>query len=170
MQPTPQEPGYHNPYAPPVSPISHYGNQPDKPLAGRGARLGASLLDGIVAVFAIIPIGMGAGQVNSETGATTSMGTVLMGIGALAFLGLLIYQLVLLAKQGQTLGKKWLGIRIVRNDGSPASFGRTFGLRMLLNGLIGFIPLYGLVDILFIFAEDRRCLHDKLADTKVVVA
>ena len=43
-------------------------------------------------------------------------------------------------------------------------------LRLIVNGLLGLIPLYGLVDILFIFRSDRRCIHDMLAGAQVVEA
>jgi len=32
------------------------------------------------------------------------------------------------------------------------------------------IPLYGFIEVLFIFGESRQCLHDKLADTIVIKA
>jgi uncharacterized RDD family membrane protein YckC len=41
-------------------------------------------------------------------------------------------------------------------------------LRSWLNTLIGIIPFYGLVDVLFIFREDKRCIHDLIAGTHVV--
>jgi len=51
-------------------------------------------------------------------------------------------------------------------------------LRVVLNGLLGFItlyllggiPLYSVVDALFIFRNDRRCIHDLVAGTVVVNA
>jgi hypothetical protein len=58
----------------------------------------------------------------------------------------------------------------VRTDGTPASLGRVWWLRNVVNGLISIIPLYGFIDTLFIFGESRQCLHDKLADTIVVKA
>jgi uncharacterized RDD family membrane protein YckC len=39
-----------------------------------------------------------------------------------------------------------------------------------VNSLIGIIPLYTIIDLLFIFGEQRQCLHDKIADTIVVKA
>src|SRR5262249_34435440 len=66
---------------------------------------------------------------------------------------------------GKTLGMAVLGIRVVREDGSPASPGnavkRTIFLPLSFLTLgIGFLPI--------IFARSRRALHDKLAGTSVV--
>jgi uncharacterized RDD family membrane protein YckC len=73
-------------------------------------------------------------------------------------------------ENGQTIAKRILGIKVIRSDGSPASVGRIFWLRNIVNGLLGIIPLYGLVEVLFIFGDARQCLHDKIADTIVVRA
>jgi len=55
------------------------------------------------------------------------------------------------------LGKKALGIRIVKmNTGLNGGVVPNVLLRIIVNGLIGVIPFYGLVDILFIFRSDRR--------------
>lgn len=87
-------------------------------------------------------------------------------------LGLFVYNLAQLAQTGQTVGKLWLGIRIVRSDGSAADLGRVFALRMFLPGLIAAFagPLFSLPDALCIFGNERRCLHDLMADTIVVMA
>mgnify|MGYP002787798774 FL=1 len=75
---------------------------------------------------------------------------------------------------GWTIGKRLVGIRIVRTDGSRASPARLFWLRMfpLAFGLV--IPFVGwlvlLIDALFIFGAAQRCLHDLAADTIVVTA
>ncbi len=49
---------------------------------------------------------------------------------------------------------------------------KTLLLRAIVNGMIGMVPyvggIYGLIDSLFIFREDRRCVHDLIAGTKVV--
>jgi uncharacterized RDD family membrane protein YckC len=84
----------------------------------------------------------------------------------------MVVNLVLLQRNGQTIGKKMLGIRIVRSDGSRATLGRIFWLRGFVNGLFYYIPfvgrLYALVDSLAIFGSARRCVHDYVADTIVV--
>jgi len=90
-------------------------------------------------------------------------------------LGLEIVNIVLLAREGQTLGKKIVGVRVVRQaDGGGAGFVGTWLLRAFVPGLLAAIPLLGdpfmLVNVLFIFGEERRCLHDLIAGTKVVRA
>jgi len=81
----------------------------------------------------------------------------------------------LLAKDGQTVGKKLVGTRIVANaDEQILSFGRVFGLRYPPLSLISQIRLVGslfcLVNVLFIFRKDKRCIHDLIAGSKVVNA
>ncbi|MBI3448387.1 MAG: RDD family protein [Acidobacteria bacterium] len=75
---------------------------------------------------------------------------------------------------GQTVGKRAVGTRIVLADGSRASLPRILGLRMMVPGFIGWVPiagpLFGLVDTLFIYRDDRRCLHDHIAGTVVIAA
>jgi len=94
---------------------------------------------------------------------------------AAALLALLLTQIGLLWKRGQTLGKIAIGIRIVRLDTlANGGFVTNVLLRTFLNSVITAIPilgpLYGLADALFIFKEDRRCLHDHIAKTCVILA
>lgn len=82
-----------------------------------------------------------------------------------------VAQVVMLSKHGQTIGKKVLKMKIVKVDtGMNGGFVTNVVLRGFVNGLLGIIPFYSLIDILFIFSDDRRCLHDKIAGTKVVMA
>jgi len=147
-------------------------------LAGRWLRLGAALLDSIIGTMFAAP-GMAmlimAGVFatpDTPNPALMLAGFVTIGAALLVLLGIQIY---LLVTRGQTLGKKFLGIKIVcfEDDTNPG-FVKVFLLRMLVNGLIGAVPflglIYSLTDILFIFREDRRCIHDLIAGTKVVQA
>jgi uncharacterized RDD family membrane protein YckC len=79
----------------------------------------------------------------------------------------------LLTWMGQTIGKRALGVRIVRfRDGGNPGFVRAVLLRSVVPGLIAGLTCLGnvfvLIDILNILGEERRCLHDYLAATKVV--
>ena len=93
--------------------------------------------------------------------------------GLLALIGVVVwiwFTVLYVARNGQTIAKKWLGIKVVRSDGSKASLGRIFWLRNVVNALVGIIPFYFLIDHLVIFSDSRQCVHDKIADTIVVVA
>lgn len=138
-------------------------------------RLAASLLDGVVSLPALIPILIVFAQIEKADGAqgfgSSQIG--ILAISALWLLGVMVINLILLTKRGQTLGKKWMGIRIARieDDGNPG-FVKAVLLRGFVNGLIGSVPMigpvYSLVDICFIFRDDRRCIHDHIAGTRVV--
>jgi len=92
-------------------------------------------------------------------------------LGFFFLLALAIYQIYLLTTRGQTIGKQTMKIKIVREDnGEQSGFVRNVLLREFLNGLLAFLPFYGLVDILFIFRADQRCIHDHIAGTRVVNA
>jgi uncharacterized RDD family membrane protein YckC len=102
-------------------------------------------------------------------------GSFLLGgtVMALALLALFIVQVWMLSTRGQSIGKRMLGIRIVlfRDNGNPG-FLHAWLLRNFVPGLISLVPYVGflfvLVDICFIFGEQRRCVHDLIAGTKVV--
>lgn len=143
-------------------------------LAGRGERLGAFCLDMAMFLVPVAALGIIAAVVIPKAAADKSDMGMMVGIGVLALLPLLalgIYNIYLLSVQGQTLGKKLVKVKIVKfEDGSNGGFVTNFVLRAFVNGLIGLVPFYGLVDILFIFTDENRCLHDRLAGTVVVRA
>jgi uncharacterized RDD family membrane protein YckC len=164
-----------NPYAPPKGAVRDVDSDEGTEPADRLVRLAAAILDGIIAACMIylpgVIVGAATGSFDVETVTPSGpAGAVVIGlflIGAIAWIWLTI---LYVARNGQTIAKKMLGIKVVRSDGSKASLGRIFWLRNVVNTLIGIIPLYGLIDILFIFGERRQCLHDKIADTIVVKA
>lgn len=80
---------------------------------------------------------------------------------------------VFLARSGQTIGKKLVGIQIVNvSDGKPAPLARLVIWRYLPMVLVSQIPyvggVLGIVNVCFIFRQDRRCVHDHIAGTRVV--
>lgn len=85
-----------------------------------------------------------------------------------------LVQMLLLSLRGQSLGKLICRTRIIRRNGGRAGFVHAFLLRYLIFNLLFRIPVLGmllaLVNPLLIFREDRRCLHDLVADTVVVDA
>jgi uncharacterized RDD family membrane protein YckC len=166
-----------NPYAPPQAAVKDIA-APDSGAdpAGRGTRLVAAILDGIVfSAMVYIPLIIGMrlnGPLMLSNGhfnplALAGAGSWLPLVGLVAWCWLTI---LFVARSGQSIGKKMLGIKVVRSDGSQASLGRIFLLRNVVNTLLAIVPLYGLVDILLIFGEARQCVHDKIADTIVIQA
>ena len=162
-----------NPYAPPQASVhdiadTHAAAVP----ADRATRLGAAVLDGLIGgamVYAPLvlstSLGQTAGAANGN--AIVAVGGVLTLVGLAAWCWLTIRFAI---RNGQSIAKKIVGIKVVRTDGSPISLGRLFWLRNVVNGLISIVPIYGFIEVLFIFGESRQCLHDKIADTIVVRA
>lgn len=147
-------------------------------LASRWARLGAAILDGFLIAIVTIPILMALGIfetaiASAQSGEAMSLQYTLMSavMGIAAFFLLNGY---LLAKKGQTVGKKLVNIRITDMDGSQVSFGKLIGLRYVPFWGVGYIPIIGsilaLVNVLFIFRSDKRCVHDLIAGTQVINA
>ena len=163
-----------NPYAPPAAEVQDIFD-PTAPieLADRGTRLAAFIVDSIIMACMwylpfVLAFALGGGFSDDGPNGAVILVGVLLGTAGFAVWCWLTIRNVL--ANGQSIAKKMLGIKVVRTDGSPISLGRIFWLRNVVNGLLGIIPLYQLVDWLFIFGEPRQCLHDKLADTIVIKA
>jgi uncharacterized RDD family membrane protein YckC len=163
-----------NPYAPPQAAVKDVAD-PDAGAepAGRGTRLVAAILDGIIMVVMIyLPMVVGLGVNAAQSHGSPHVHISPIG-GLLAMAGLIAWiwlTVLFVSRNGQSIAKKMMGIKVVRSDGSPASLGRIFWLRNVVNTLLGILPLYGLVDALLIFGDARQCVHDKIADTIVIKA
>ena len=167
-----------NPYAPPQAAVRDIVDPSlTSVVADRGTRLGAAILDSFIfmlMVYAPIVIGAVAASAASQASESADSSNAVIGVGfVLGLIGLIVWgaiTVVLMKRNGQSIGKKATGIKVVRSDGSPASLSRLIWLRNVVNWIISIIPLYGFIDVLFIFGESRQCLHDKIADTIVVKA
>lgn len=149
-------------------------------LASWGARAVAAIIDGLVlaAIAAVIFLALGAAGVSVDSGRGWAI------IGFLAFavvvvvVASLLYQPLWMARtNGQTIGKQALGLRVVRVDGQPMTFGYAFLREALVkNLLVGLVSsatfgLAYLVDLLWpLWDEERRALHDMVVRTRVVRA
>jgi uncharacterized RDD family membrane protein YckC len=165
-------PGYGVAPAPYNAPTFGYGYRPAMELAGRGTRLAAVVLDGLaifVPVFGMLVLAIPLSRAGGAAG------ILLILVGVVAVLAIAIVNLVMLSSSGQTIGKRMLGIRIVKHDtGENGGFLTNVVMRILVMNVIGMVPLVGpiasLVDVFFIFRADQRCLHDLIAGTSVVRA
>lgn len=155
-------------------------------LADRGARLLAASIDELIVLGAAVPLLFGAipaissmlaaGADPESIGTGELFSAMLSGPAiTLTVVALLAWSAItawLVATRGQSIGKRLVGIKVVRTDGSRASFARIFLLRNVVSSLPSLLPYLGwfylLADPLLIYQDSRRCVHDLIADTIVV--
>ncbi|MDR2824630.1 MAG: RDD family protein [Prevotellaceae bacterium] len=140
-------------------------------LAEVGQRIGASLLDALfIFLYAIIlcVIGFAIG-VNSASSIDENGVFIILLLVAifLVWLPVVLYEILFpYYWQGQTPGKRIVGIRIVREDGGEATFG-TYFVRWLLGIVDGmFYNIVGL--IVMLVTEKRQRVADLVAKTVVI--
>ena len=142
------------------------GGSTDDPLdvlypAQRWRRLAAWLVD-----LPLSPAAFVVGILSADMGgpAIATVALLVLGIAGVP------YQVALLRREGQTVGKLLLRIRIVDEEtGVKGPVFKSIVLRYFINWLLTLIPPYVVIDHAFIFAKNRRCVHDYLAGTKVVL-
>jgi len=164
-----------NPYAAPADTASAQGPSVvgGAELATRSSRLGASLLDLLLYFGAAMPgVLVGALLDPSLGDGTAQQGVGVVAGAGLTCLALHAYQCYLIATSGQSLAKRWLRVRIVLENGEVPGFWKGVVLRSWLLAVLRVIPMVGyivgLVDTLMIFGDDQRCLHDRIAGTRVI--
>lgn len=136
-------------------------------LASRGARLGAAILDSLIAMAVFLPLMFLFGAFNAERlGEAQGPGMFLIQ-NVLPTVVIVVYEALMLGAYGQTLGKMALKIKVVRADETPISGGQAWG-RAVSRGLMGLTQILGLIDSLMIFSKNRATLHDRIAKTAVV--
>ncbi|MCF7223199.1 RDD family protein [Marilutibacter chinensis] len=165
-----------NPYQSPQAVVEDVAIGDD--LAGRGERLGAAIIDTLILLAVLMPL-MYAGGYFSQAmeaaarGQQVSIVSQLMWI-VIGFAVFVAIQFVPLNASAQTWGKRLVGVRIANLDGSQPGIGQLLGKRYLPVQLVTAIPLIGnvlaVINVLFIFRSDRRCVHDLIAGTRVVKA
>jgi uncharacterized RDD family membrane protein YckC len=142
-------------------------------LASWGRRLVAIILDGLLL---LIPAGVGIGLVflgdggddNAANGALAVAGGVLVILSITVLQG--VYYTVMIARSGQTYGKRALGIKVIDEEGGGSiGYGRAFGrwfVPFVLGWLCGFLNI---LDGLWPLWDARnQTWHDKIANTVVV--
>lgn len=134
------------------------------PLAGFWKRFGAVLVDGIVLAIPMYAV-MGVVfyfviQGNDQP----PMWLNFIGL-PLMFVSPIYEGLMFTLKDGQTLGKMAVGIKVVRVDGSSLTKGQAWG-RAWLKMVLGCISIFDYIP--FWFTEERTTIHDMAASTRVV--
>ncbi len=165
-----------NPYAPTLhdhyAPMEPSGNAE---LATLGQRFLGALIDGFLLLIIVLAIAIGLGillvilEFDVERFEETFLSEIIgFVIGFSSFLALQGY---FLYARCQTIGKMVMKTRIVGDDGAWVPFGRMIMRRYLPFYVISAIPIIkflAFVEVLFVFGEERKCLHDRMAETKVI--
>jgi uncharacterized RDD family membrane protein YckC len=167
-----------NPYQPPTTEVPFSTSKDAEPnaLASRGERLGAQMLDGLIVLAVMVPLQWFSGMFSSYAVymaySKDYLSQALWGAAGLCFM--LAINGYFLARRAQSIGKMAVGTKIVTLDGVNAPLAVIVLRRMLPMTVLHLIPFVGgvfaLADALVIFREDRRCLHDHIAGTRVVRA
>ena len=160
-------------------------------LASAGQRIAAYIINN--AIWFVLMFIMGFVWA-ALVGKPTKADTVKLGMWVIAVsIIYLVIQVILMSRDGQSIGKKIMGIKVIDADGKTAGFVRFFLLReivfsivFVVNVIVFSIPLNIVLDLngqyqtipalimtiicgmMLYFAKDRRTLQDKLANTYVI--
>lgn len=144
----------------------------EQPLASRWARLGAAIIDTIIMLIIVMPLMYFTGGFEGvmDGRQPSFIYSLVMGLVGIVIFFVINYRF--LVANGQTIGKKVLEIKIVDLEGNVPPFQPQMLKRYAIYFLPGQVPMVGqvfsIINILFIFSKDKRCLHDLFAKTKVV--
>jgi uncharacterized RDD family membrane protein YckC len=152
-------------------------------LAGWWSRVGAQLIDGLIigvgGVLLVIAITAPFGILffaGDEAGVVSIIFGLLLAVVCVSIVALLYAPALMARTNGKTLGRMATGIRVVRANGEPMTFGfamlREVAVKALLFGFAGTLTggLANLADVLWpLWDEENRALHDFIVDTRSVV-
>ncbi|MEJ5310356.1 MAG: RDD family protein [Anaerolineae bacterium] len=143
--------------------------------ASFGKRVVAYIIDSfIIGLIVGIPIGCLIGltatfamQMSEEAYVIAIIAASLISILWAVIAGIL-YFAIMWSRTGQTLGKKWLGIKVVTADWTPPSFWRSVGRAIIGYGVSDLV--FGLGFLWMLWDDYQQCWHDKLFGTYVIEA
>ncbi|WP_225748175.1 RDD family protein [Eikenella sp. Marseille-P7795] len=162
--------------------LEHDADEMEVELASPWQRIGARIVDVLpfvcILVLASILLPLLAA---SGVGKGGVIALAVIAIGA--FFGLLIYNLVIMMRDGQSIGKKLVGIRVITEDGDNPGFVkyvlvREFAYNMIftiiglfsenLGNLLTLVATIVCIVMLFMESRNRQTLQDLLAKTLVI--
>ena len=194
--PTARHPGPAVPGYGPDSPVPPGAGGPARTTAGRPPaqtgqyvlsgwwrRVGAAVIDGLiitvgaVAITAVFAAVFSVGFLADDTvGIVSVIVGLILAVVAFSIMALLYAPLLMSRTNGRTLGRMATGIRVIRANGHPMTFGfamlREVAVKALLFGIVSSLTfgLASLLDVLWpLWDEENRALHDLLVDTRVII-
>jgi uncharacterized RDD family membrane protein YckC len=139
--------------------------------AGFWIRFGAKVIDGIITYIINLIIAFIGGAMIGGAMANASPRNPGAQIGFAAVLFLLqmtanaVYATFFIGKYQATPGKMAVGIMIITPDGGRVSYARALGRHFaeMLSGI-----LLGIGYLMIAFDDEKRALHDRICDTRVI--
>ena|SRR5215469_1569780 len=145
-------------------------------------RFGARMIDGlifmvpaIIFIAIMMPSLMRATRAGNQAAAANPF---FFGIGFITFfvatfLAGGFYEILLLKYHSGTVGKMACGLKVIRSDGRPLSWGVCFGRFFMWNVVTEGVPylnslLMLVSSIMLGVDEEKRALHDRVCDTRVI--
>jgi uncharacterized RDD family membrane protein YckC len=137
-------------------------------------RFWARLLDGFIVgvvnimILGIFGVSMFSGMQQPRPGQHADLTPFIMLQVIMQIVGLVIgisYEVFFLRKFDATPGKMALGLKLLRRDGSKLGIGRIIG-RYFSHVISAIILCIGY--IMAAFDEEKRALHDRICDTRVI--
>ncbi|MFJ9420153.1 RDD family protein [Streptomyces sp. NPDC101227] len=171
-QPYSESPYAQNPYGGEYGAADPLAGMP--PLANRGRRLVARIIDAIiigVPVTVIMNLIVGWVNYTSTSSVETSKQATVSGVTMLVYL---LYEGLMLTSRGQTVGKMAMKIRVAMLANGAVPAGQAGWIRAAVYTLPEIVPCCGfifwLVNVLWCTWDKpyQQCLHDKAAKTVVV--
>jgi uncharacterized RDD family membrane protein YckC len=152
-------------------------------LSGWWRRAGALILDGLivgigalvllVAITAPFSIGFFA---SDDIGVVSILVGLFLAVVCVSIVALLYAPALMARTNGKTLGRMATGIRVVRANGEPITFGfamlREVAVKALLFGIAASLTagLSTLADCLWpLWDEENRALHDFIVNTRTII-
>jgi len=172
-------PGYPPPGGYPAPPPAYYGAAPGMGvgsgpvsygLASLGQRLGGYLIDVVVVgalfIFALVVMAASTPAANVDNPDPSPNGVAVLVFLLCALAAFVYYPFFEGRPAGQTLGKKAVGIRVVRqSNGAPLGYGLAIWRTVVR--IVDYLPFY--LGLLWaIWDPQHQTFHDKIAGTLVV--
>jgi uncharacterized RDD family membrane protein YckC len=139
--------------------------------AGFWIRVAAILIDAVALSVVNWVLSMALfGSLLVSAASPERIGAALAGVAAfylVAFIVALGYEIFFTAQFAATLGKMALGLKVIRGQGGPITYGLSTGryFSKIISGMI-----FGIGYMMAGWDPEKRALHDRICDTRVIRA
>jgi uncharacterized RDD family membrane protein YckC len=145
-------------------------------------RFGARFVDGLVLGVPLVIVALmfipALVRAGNQARAGTPVNPAFLGLGFIGFMLVFFllaacYEVLMLKYRSATLGKSACGLKVIRSDGGELSWGVCVGRFFMWNVVTSGIPYVNTVlmivsSIMLGVDDEKRALHDRVCDTRVI--